>query len=158
MKLVIFAGGIGTRLWPLSRVNSPKQFDKIFNGASTLQLAFRRTAPVFGAKNIFIQTVAAYRDIIAEQLPEMPRENILVEPARRAGTGAAAGMSMGTSALASGPPTSGTASEADTASPVSAAGATLGCQIGASVAGSPVVAMSCGVVIEPSPERRSGRT
>ncbi|MDD5528257.1 MAG: sugar phosphate nucleotidyltransferase [Patescibacteria group bacterium] len=83
MKLVIFAGGIGTRLWPLSRVNSPKQFDQIFNGASTLQLAFRRTAPVFGAKNIFIQTVEPYRNIIAEQLPELPRENILVEPSRR---------------------------------------------------------------------------
>jgi mannose-1-phosphate guanylyltransferase len=83
MKLVIFAGGIGTRLWPLSRVNSPKQFDKIFNGASTLQLAFGRTAPVFGANNIFIQTVQQYRDIIAAQLPELPPENILVEPARR---------------------------------------------------------------------------
>jgi mannose-1-phosphate guanylyltransferase len=83
MKLVIFAGGIGTRLWPLSRVNSPKQFDKIFNGASTLQLAFSRIAPVFGATNIFIQTVEAYRKIIIEQLPDLPRENIFIEPARR---------------------------------------------------------------------------
>jgi mannose-1-phosphate guanylyltransferase len=83
MKLVIFAGGIGTRLWPLSRVNSPKQFDKIFNGLSTLQLAFGRTAPIFGAENVFIQTVQQYRDVIAGQLPELPRENILVEPARR---------------------------------------------------------------------------
>jgi mannose-1-phosphate guanylyltransferase len=83
MKLVIFAGGIGTRLWPLSRVNSPKQFDRIFNGFSTLQLAFGRTAPIFGAENIFIQTVEPYRKIIAAQLPELPEENILVEPARR---------------------------------------------------------------------------
>jgi mannose-1-phosphate guanylyltransferase len=83
MKLVIFAGGVGTRLWPLSRVNSPKQFDRIFNGASTLQLAFGRTAPVFGAENIFIQTVEPYRKIIAEQLPELPDENILIEPMRR---------------------------------------------------------------------------
>ncbi len=83
MKLVIFAGGVGTRLWPLSRVNSPKQFDRIFNGASTLQLAFDRTAPVFGAKNIFIQTVEPYREIIAKQLPNLPRENILIEPSRR---------------------------------------------------------------------------
>jgi mannose-1-phosphate guanylyltransferase len=83
MKLVIFAGGIGTRLWPLSRVNSPKQFDKIFNGVSTLQLAFRRTAPIFGVENIYIQTVPLYREIIAEQLPELPSENILVEPCRR---------------------------------------------------------------------------
>jgi mannose-1-phosphate guanylyltransferase len=83
MKLVIFAGGVGTRLWPLSRVNSPKQFDKIFKGASTLQLAFGRIAPVFGAENIFIQTGEPYWKTIAEQLPDLPRENILVEPARR---------------------------------------------------------------------------
>jgi len=83
MKLVIFAGGIGTRLWPLSRVNSPKQFDKIFNGASTLQLAFGRIAPVFGAENIFIQTVEQYKDIVVEQLPKLPRKNILIEPSRR---------------------------------------------------------------------------
>jgi mannose-1-phosphate guanylyltransferase len=83
MKLVIFAGGIGTRLWPLSRINSPKQFDKLFNGFSTLQLAFGRTAPVFGAENIYIQTVEPYREIIQQQLPELPAENILIEPARR---------------------------------------------------------------------------
>jgi mannose-1-phosphate guanylyltransferase len=83
MKLIIFAGGIGTRLWPLSRVNSPKQFDKIFNGFSTLQLAFGRIAPVFGAENIFIQTVEPYREIITAQLPSLPRENILIEPCRR---------------------------------------------------------------------------
>lgn len=83
MKLVIFAGGIGTRLWPLSRVNSPKQFDKIFNGQSTLQLAFDRIAPTFGAENIFIQTSPLYKDQIAAQLPELPVGNVLVEPARR---------------------------------------------------------------------------
>ncbi len=83
MKLVIFAGGIGTRLWPLSRVNSPKQFDRIFGGKSTLQLAFDRIAPSFGAENIHIQTSPAYRDVIAGQLPELPAENIFVEPERR---------------------------------------------------------------------------
>ncbi|MDD4902114.1 MAG: sugar phosphate nucleotidyltransferase [Patescibacteria group bacterium] len=83
MKLVIFAGGVGTRLWPLSRINSPKQFDRIFNGSSTLQLAFGRIAPAFGAENIFIQTVELYRRIIHEQLPDLPQENILIEPARR---------------------------------------------------------------------------
>jgi mannose-1-phosphate guanylyltransferase len=83
MKLVIFAGGIGTRLWPLSRVNSPKQFDKMFNGSSTLQLAFDRIAPTFGAENIFIQTVEQYKDVIAEQLPKLPRANIFIEPSRR---------------------------------------------------------------------------
>lgn len=83
MKLVIFAGGVGTRLWPLSRVNSPKQFDKIFNGQSTLQLAFDRIAPVFGAENIYIQTSPLYGPMIGQQLPLLPKENILVEPSRR---------------------------------------------------------------------------
>lgn len=83
MKLVIFAGGIGTRLWPLSRVNSPKQFDKIFSGKSTLRLAVERIAPVFGIENVFIQTQALYEDMIREQIPELPQENIIIEPERR---------------------------------------------------------------------------
>ncbi|MBD3248091.1 hypothetical protein GF382_02270 [Candidatus Falkowbacteria bacterium] len=83
MKLIIFAGGIGTRLWPLSRVNSPKQFDKIFNGKSTIQLAFERVAPTFGEENIFIQTGPLYKDLISEQLPHLPKDNIIIEPERK---------------------------------------------------------------------------
>lgn len=83
MKLVIFAGGKGTRLWPLSRVNSPKQFDKIFNGQSTLQLAFDRVASTFGVNNIFVQTISEYKDDVREQLPDLPEDNLLIEPDRR---------------------------------------------------------------------------
>jgi mannose-1-phosphate guanylyltransferase len=83
MKLVIFAGGKGTRLWPLSRENSPKQFDQIFSGKSTIQLAVDRIAPVFGAENVFIQTLESYRQVIQEQLPQLPPENIIIEPERR---------------------------------------------------------------------------
>ncbi len=83
MKLVIFAGGKGTRLWPLSRVNSPKQFDKIFNNQSTIQLAFNRVAPTFGPENIFVQTIGDYQEAVKEQLPELPEKNIFIEPARR---------------------------------------------------------------------------
>ncbi len=83
MKIIIFAGGIGTRMWPLSRVNSPKQFDEIFNGRSTLELAFQRVAPVFGIKNIFVQTTKIYKSIIERQLPGLPKKNIFIEPARR---------------------------------------------------------------------------
>jgi mannose-1-phosphate guanylyltransferase len=83
MKIVIFAGGAGTRLWPLSRENSPKQFDKFFNGQSTLQLAYERVAPVFGAQNIYVQTTAKYAQDIKNQLPELPTENIFLEPERR---------------------------------------------------------------------------
>jgi mannose-1-phosphate guanylyltransferase len=83
MKLVIFAGGKGTRLWPLSRENSPKQFDQIFSGKSTIQLAVDRIAPVFGIENVFIQTLESYRQVILEQLPLLPPENIIIEPERR---------------------------------------------------------------------------
>lgn len=83
MKLIIFAGGIGTRLWPLSRENSPKQFDKIFNGQSTLELAVARVAPVFGLKNIFIQTQKKYKKIVFSQVPGLPRGNVILEPERR---------------------------------------------------------------------------
>ena len=83
MNLVIFAGGIGTRLWPLSRENSPKQFDKIFSGRSTLELAVERISSDFGMNNIFIQTVENFKSSIVEQLPQLPPENIIIEPARR---------------------------------------------------------------------------
>jgi len=83
MKLIIFAGGIGTRLWPLSRQNSPKQFDKIFSGKSTLQLAIDRLAPTFGMENIFIQTIDRFKPSVIEQVPEIADSNIIIEPARR---------------------------------------------------------------------------
>ena len=83
MKIIIFAGGVGTRLWPLSRVNSPKQFDKIFYGQSTVQLAFSRVAPVFSRENVFIQTAPLYKEIVKEQLPDLPENNIIIEPERR---------------------------------------------------------------------------
>ncbi len=83
MKIVIFAGGAGTRLWPLSRENSPKQFDKFFEGKSTIQLAYERVAPVFGAQNIYVQTAVKYAEDIRNQLPELPTENIFLEPERR---------------------------------------------------------------------------
>jgi mannose-1-phosphate guanylyltransferase len=83
MKLVIFAGGIGTRLWPLSRENSPKQFDKFFSGKSTLQLAVERVAPAFGPENIFIQTVSQYREVVSAQVPDLASDHIIIEPERR---------------------------------------------------------------------------
>jgi mannose-1-phosphate guanylyltransferase len=83
MKLIIFAGGIGTRLWPLSRENAPKQFDKIFKGKSTLQLAVGRVKKKFGIKNIYIQTVENFVKEVREQIPDLPKDNIIIEPNRR---------------------------------------------------------------------------
>ena len=83
MKIVIFAGGSGRRLWPLSRQKSPKQFEPILSNQSTLQLAVERVLSVYGAENIFISTNERYVDLVRAQLPELPPDNIIGEPARR---------------------------------------------------------------------------
>ncbi|HFC12722.1 MAG TPA: hypothetical protein ENJ56_07750 [Anaerolineae bacterium] len=83
MKLVIFAGGSGRRLWPLSLKSSPKQFEPILGEKSTLQLAVDRVLPQYGAENIFISTNELYVPILEKQLPELPPENFIGEPTRR---------------------------------------------------------------------------
>jgi mannose-1-phosphate guanylyltransferase len=82
-RAVIFAGGVGTRMWPLSRKNTPKQFEKIIGNKSTLQLAVERIKPVFGWENIYISTGSQYLSIVREQLPKIPEENIVGEPEMR---------------------------------------------------------------------------
>lgn len=83
MKAVIFAGGVGTRLWPLSRKKSPKQFEKIIDGKSTLQLAVERLFPFFKPQDIFIATEAGYVELASRQIQDIPKENFLGEPVRR---------------------------------------------------------------------------
>ncbi len=93
MKIIIFAGGSGRRLWPLSRKKSPKQFEPIIGEKSTLRLAVDRVAPVYGAENIFISTNERYVDMIRKQLPELPPDNVIGEPTRR-DLAAAVGLAM----------------------------------------------------------------
>lgn len=83
MKIVIFAGGVGTRLWPLSRKNSPKQFQKIFSGKSTLQLSVERVLPLTKPANIYISTGKVYVSLVKKQLKNIPPKNIIAEPERR---------------------------------------------------------------------------
>ena len=83
MKAVIFAGGAGTRLWPLSRKKSPKQFERIIGDKSTLQLAVERLKPDFAPHDIFISTNIAYQAMIQKQLPEIPEENYFLEPEKK---------------------------------------------------------------------------
>jgi mannose-1-phosphate guanylyltransferase len=83
MKAVIFAGGIGSRMWPLSREATPKQFEKIINDQSTLQLTVARLYPEFKPSDIYISSGIRYTDIIKKQLPEIPSENIIGEPEMR---------------------------------------------------------------------------
>lgn len=93
MKIIIFAGGSGRRLWPISRQQSPKQFEPILGDKSTLQLAVDRVRGSYGANNIYIATNERYLDIIHAQLPELPRANLIGEPARR-DLAAAVGLAM----------------------------------------------------------------
>lgn len=82
--LVIMAGGIGSRFWPMSTEEKPKQFiDVLGVGRSLLQLTYDRFKGVCPSENVWVVTNAAYVDTVAEQLPEIPRGNILSEPCRR---------------------------------------------------------------------------
>ncbi|MBI3985199.1 MAG: mannose-1-phosphate guanylyltransferase [Candidatus Levybacteria bacterium] len=83
MKAVIFAGGVGTRLWPLSRKNTPKQFEKIVGDQSMLQIAVNKLFPLFKWEDIFISTGKDYKTIVKDQLPKLPEENIIIEPEMR---------------------------------------------------------------------------
>ena len=75
------AGGKGERLWPKSRISKPKQFLALGGGEeSMIVLTVRRMLRLTEIENIFIVTGEAYYDIVREQLPELPAENILCEP------------------------------------------------------------------------------
>lgn len=83
MKIVVFAGGVGSRLWPLSRKNTPKQFGKIIADQSMLQIAVHKLFPEFKWEDVYISTGKQYKDTIQEQLPDLPGDNIIVEPEMR---------------------------------------------------------------------------
>lgn len=83
MKIIIFAGGSGTRFWPLSRESYPKQFKQIFNGKSTLQLAVERIQKPFGIENIYISVNDGYINLVKKQIPQILESNIIGEPAKR---------------------------------------------------------------------------
>ena len=80
MKIVVFAGGVGTRLWPLSRKNTPKQFEKIIGEKSTLQLTIDRLLPDFSPEDIYIATSEKFAPIVKFQLPQIREENLILEP------------------------------------------------------------------------------
>src|ERR1700722_9128076 len=80
---VIMAGGSGTRLWPLSRSNQPKQFLKVIRGKSLLQLSYQRLRGLLQPEQIFVCTSAAQGAAVLENLPELPKANLLGEPQAR---------------------------------------------------------------------------
>lgn len=81
---VILAGGVGLRLWPSSRKEKPKQFIDFFGtGETLLQMTFKRYSRFIDKDNMIVVSNALYADLIAEQLPDIPKSNILLEPMRR---------------------------------------------------------------------------
>ena len=80
---VIMAGGMGTRFWPLSTAQRPKQFLKLFDDRSLLQKSFDRIADLFNPEHVFVLTNRAFVDLTREQLPEIPAANIIGEPVKR---------------------------------------------------------------------------
>ncbi len=78
------AGGIGSRFWPLSKTERPKQFLDILGiGRTLLQQTYDRFIQLMPAEQIFIVSNLEYKELIIEQLPDLPVENILLEPLRR---------------------------------------------------------------------------
>ncbi|MDE6277154.1 MAG: mannose-1-phosphate guanylyltransferase [Muribaculaceae bacterium] len=81
---VIMCGGIGSRFWPYSREERPKQFiDFLGTGRTLLQMSYDRIRTVVPSENVIILTNSRYVDLVREQLPELGEDQILAEPARR---------------------------------------------------------------------------
>jgi len=81
---VIMAGGVGSRFWPMSTTEKPKQFLDILGvGRSLLQQTFDRFLPICKPEHIIIVTNELYKDLVLEQLPEIGEDQVLLEPHRR---------------------------------------------------------------------------
>lgn len=82
--LVIMAGGVGSRFWPMSTPEKPKQFiDVLGTGRTLLQLTVDRFAGICPVENVWVVTSVRYRDLVKAQLPGIPDTNILLEPCMR---------------------------------------------------------------------------
>ncbi|MBP5277030.1 MAG: mannose-1-phosphate guanylyltransferase [Prevotella sp.] len=82
--IVIMAGGVGSRFWPMSTAEKPKQFiDVLGVGKSLLQLTMERFDGICAPENVWVVTNKDYAEMVKEQLPEIPVTNILCEPCRR---------------------------------------------------------------------------
>lgn len=83
LRAILFSGGSGSRLWPLSRRSRPKQFHALVGPDSLFQLMVGRLATAIGHENIFVSTGEIYRDMVLEQVPELPAANVIAEPEMR---------------------------------------------------------------------------
>jgi mannose-1-phosphate guanylyltransferase len=83
VHIVIMAGGRGTRFWPRSRARTPKQFLNIVGDDTMLRQTYHRIRPLAAPEAVWVVTNADYRDTVARQLPDLPADHILAEPAVR---------------------------------------------------------------------------
>ncbi|WP_298495155.1 mannose-1-phosphate guanylyltransferase [uncultured Algibacter sp.] len=81
---ILMAGGVGSRFWPVSTQDFPKQFhDMLGTGDTLIQKTFNRLADLIPKENIFILTNERYNDLVLEQLPEVEQRQVVLEPAMR---------------------------------------------------------------------------
>lgn len=83
MIALIMAGGSGTRFWPLSRQDNPKQFLNILSDTSMIRLTFERLQPVIKTEDIYVVTAGSQLALTRKHLPELPADNVIVEPVGR---------------------------------------------------------------------------
>ena len=84
IQIIIMAGGVGSRFWPMSTPDNPKQFIDVMGvGYSLIQLTVDRLKPICPVENMWVVTNEKYIRIVKEQIPDMPVDNILAEPEAR---------------------------------------------------------------------------
>ena len=83
LVVVIMAGGAGTRFWPLSTEEKPKQFLDLFGDRTLLQKTYERISNLVPPERVLVLTNAAFVSLVRDQLPEIPLENVIAEPLRR---------------------------------------------------------------------------
>lgn len=83
LNVLIMAGGKGTRFWPMSTGDRPKQFLDLIDDKTMIQATVERLKPLVSLDHIFICTGSQYVSLVREQLPELPEKNIIIEPVGR---------------------------------------------------------------------------
>lgn len=90
LHVVILAGGIGTRLWPISRRSRPKQFQPLLSARTMLEETYQRVLPLASPERVWVVTGEAFTGLVRSQLPAVPAGNVLGEPMARSSAPAAA--------------------------------------------------------------------
>ncbi|MEX2028292.1 MAG: sugar phosphate nucleotidyltransferase [Candidatus Curtissbacteria bacterium] len=83
LKIVLFCGGTGTRMWPMSRRDKPKQFQPLVGETSMFQQAMARIKKGFPLRDVFVITGRQYVGLVVQQEPDLPLENVIIEPEMR---------------------------------------------------------------------------